>query len=175
MKFLEENGWIYLGDADNRFVLGQPGVMNMLVIGVNPSTTVPGKDDPTIRKVRKLTYADGYDGWIMVNLYPEIASHPDGLPENPDRKLLDLNLRNLKMLQEKYRIAAVWAAWGDAIDSRPYLGKSLVDIQYALDGDFQWYVRGKMTRRGNPRHPLYIKEEEVFDWFPIYDYATFYM
>ena len=55
MKIAETDGWIYLGNTDERYILGQPGRRNMLVFGVNPSTAVPGKDDPTIRKVRKLT------------------------------------------------------------------------------------------------------------------------
>ena len=175
MEWTKKDGWIYLGDENERYVLGQPGVRNMLVFGVNPSTAVPGKDDPTIRKVRKITSAAEYDGWIMANLYPQLASHPEDLHLKADRKLLSKNLDVLKLLQEEYRIVAVWAAWGDAIDSRSYLGEALVEIQVVLDGDFQWYYRGKMTRKGNPRHPLYMKEEEPFSWFAVFDYATAYM
>ena len=174
MKIAETDGWIYLGNTDERYILGQPGRRNMLVFGVNPSTAVPGKDDPTIRKVRKLTAEAGYDGWIMGNLYPVIASHPKDLPHKPEKKLLSNNLKYLKQIQDRYPIDAVWAAWGDAIDCRPYLGKALVDIQEKLDGDFEWFRRGTMTRKGNPRHPLYMKEGELFIWFPVFDYATYY-
>ena len=61
-------GWIYLGDENVRYYLGQPGYRNMLVFGANPSTASPGEEnlDPTIRKVRKLCANAGYDGWIMV-------------------------------------------------------------------------------------------------------------
>ena len=54
-------GWIYLGDDTERYILGQPGKRNMLVFGVNPSTATPGDNniDPTIRKVRKLTAEGG--------------------------------------------------------------------------------------------------------------------
>ena len=31
-------GWIYLGDETERYILGQPGKRNMLVMGVNPSS-----------------------------------------------------------------------------------------------------------------------------------------
>ena len=175
MEFIERNGWIYQGNAEVRYVLGQPGIRNMLVVGVNPSTATPGKDDPTIRKVRKLTALAKYDGWIMVNLYPQIASHPTELHENVNMKLITSNLDCLKQLQKQYRIDAVWAAWGDAIDSRSYLGEALVDIQEILAGDFEWFYRGELTRKGNPRHPLYMKEKEDFTWFPVFDYATFYL
>ena len=74
-KWMDNNpdipeGWIYLGNEKERYVLGQPGDKNILVFGVNPSTAVAGKDDPTIRKVRSISQHDGFDGWIMVNLYP---------------------------------------------------------------------------------------------------------
>ena len=174
MKLKEENGWIYLGNKEVRYVLGQPGVRNMLVIGVNPSTAIPEKDDPTIRKVRKLTALGEYDGWIMVNLYPQITSHPQELHESANKELMESNLDNLKQLQKQYRIDAVWAAWGDAIDNRSYLGEALVIIQDILDGDIQWFYRGRLTRRGNPRHPLYMKEQEDFNRFPVYDYAAYY-
>ena len=100
MEWIKKDGWIYLGDENERYVLGQPGIRNMLVFGVNPSTAVPGKDDPTIRKVRKITSAAEYDGWIMANLYPQIALHPEDLHKKADRKLLSKNLDVLKLLQQ---------------------------------------------------------------------------
>ena len=71
-----------------------------------------------------------------------------------------------------YRIDAVWAAWGNTIDTRFYLGDTLYDIQEELEGDFQWYYRGAMTKDGNPRHPLYMKSGEKYEWFPVGDYAA---
>ena len=167
-------GWIYLGDDTERYILGQTGKRNILVFGVNPSTATPGDDhiDPTIRKVRKLTAEDGYDGWIMVNLYPLRATDPKSLPEKEDKKLLEKNIKVLKALIKAYRIDKVWAAWGNTIDTRFYLGDTLYDIQEALDGDFEWYYRGAMTKSGNPRHPLYMKSQEKYVWFPVADYAA---
>ena len=175
MDLTVKDGWIYLGNDKERYVLGQPGAANMLVFGVNPSTAVPGKDDPTIRKVRKLTAEAGYEGWIMVNLYPQIASHPKELPQQADKKLLKRNLNVLKQLQTDYPITDIWAAWGDAIDCRYYLGEALIDIEETLDGDYMWLYRGKLTKKGNPRHPLYMKEGETFFGFPVYDYVAYYM
>ncbi len=165
-------GWIYLGDDKVRYLLGQPGVDNMLVFGVNPSTAVPGKDDPTIRKVRKIVEHDGYDGWIMVNLYPMISSDPKDLPEEPDKRLIERNLRILQAVVEAYPVRSIWAAWGDVIDSRLYLGEILFDIQDKLKTDAQWFYRGKMTRRGKPRHPLYMKLDVELSWLPVFDYAS---
>ena len=167
-------GWIYLGDDTERYILGQPGKRNMLVFGVNPSTATPGDNniDPTIRKVRKLTAEGGYDGWIMVNLYPLRATDPKDLPPKEDKKMLEKNLKVLKALVKAYHIDAIWAAWGNTIDTRFYLGDALNDIQKELEGDYQWYYRGAMTKDGNPRHPLYMKNGEKYKWFPVGDYAA---
>ena len=117
-------GWIYLGDDTERYILGQPGNRNMLVFGVNPSTATPGDNniDPTNRKDRTLTAEDGYDGWIMVNLYPLGATDLRELPQKEDKKLLEKNLKVLKAVVKAYRIDAVWAAWGNTIYTRFYLG-----------------------------------------------------
>ena len=134
-------GWLYIGDGKERYVLGQPVLRNMLVFGVNPSTASPGEEnlDPTIRKVRKLTAEADYDGWIMVNLYPLRSTDPRDLPEKADKKLIENNMSVLRAIDESYRIDAIWAAWGDLIDTRFYLGDILYDIQEVLDGDYQWY------------------------------------
>lgn len=109
-------GWIYLGDDKERYVIGQPGYYNMLIFGVNPSTATPGDNniDPTIRKVRNLLSETHYNGWIMVNLYPVRSTVPKALPHEPDKKLLENNIKVLKAIQEAYTIGAAWAAWGDA-------------------------------------------------------------
>lgn len=167
------DGWIYLGDEKERYILGQPGRYNMLVFGVNPSTASPGENnlDPTIRKVRNVIRESSYDGWIMANLYPLRSTDPKVLPESANEEILDNNLKALEALNSEYHIGAAWAAWGNAIDTRFYLGEALYDIQDKV-GDFEWYHLGQLTKRGNPRHPLYIKSGEQFHWFPVFDYAS---
>ena len=54
-------GWIYLGNDNERYVLGKPGERNILVLGVNPSTAKPGMMTPPsgmyaeLRRIRDLT------------------------------------------------------------------------------------------------------------------------
>lgn len=166
-------GWVYIGDEKERYILGQPGKYNLLVFGVNPSTATPGDNniDPTIRKVRNIAAETGYDGWIMANLYPLRATNPKDLPQEADKKMLQKNIDVLRAVMSSYTIGAVWAAWGNIIDTRFYLGEALYDIQEALDGDFEWYYRGNLTKNGNPRHPLYMKQGEKMEYFPVADYA----
>lgn len=166
-------GWLYLGNSEERYLLGQPGKNNLLVFGVNPSTASAGENnlDPTIRKVRKVAEAEGFDGWIMVNLYPKRATDPSELPDKADQKLIDNNLKVLAAIEKNYTISKVWAAWGNIIDSQFYLGEGLYDIHEAIESD-QWFYKGSLTKAGNPRHPLYLKLDEPFSWFPVADYAA---
>lgn len=166
------DGWIYIGDSCERYVLGQPGKYNLLVLGVNPSTAVAGKDDPTIRKVRSIAKHDGYDGWIMVNLYPMISTDPNQLPNEADENIIKNNIEVINAVANSYCIGAIWAAWGDLIDKRYYLGDVLFDIQELEELDAQWYYRGSLTRKGNPRHPLYMRLDEQMNWFAVADYSA---
>ena len=167
-------GWLYIGDEKERYLLGQPGKVNILIIGANPSTASPGEKnlDPTIRKIRKMAKEEWIDGWIMANLYPLRATDPKDLPMKADKKLLERNLKVLGALDNSYYIYRIWAAWGDIIDKRFYLGDTLNDIVDVLRGDYEWYYRGTLTRSGNPRHPLYMKNDEKYEWFPAGDYAA---
>ena len=167
------NGWLYVGDEKERYVLGQPAARNILVFGVNPSTASAGENnlDPTIRKVRKLVSEQGCDGWIMVNLYPLRSTDPKELPKKADKKLIENNLKIMRAIEQSYYIEKIWAAWGNIIDTRFYLGEALYDIQETLTSA-EWYYRGEMTKQGNPRHPLYMKSGESFNWFPVADYAA---
>ena len=65
----------------------------------------------------------------------------------------------------------MWAAWGNIIDTRFYLGECLEEIE-RLTTDISWYACGKLTKQGNPRHTLYMKTDEKFDWFPVFDYLA---
>lgn len=168
------DGWLYLGDSKERYVLGQPGQYNLMVVGVNPSTAVPNKDDQTIRKVRQVVATADYDGWIMVNLYPQITKDPDQLDVAADSRLTAGNIQVIQALFKQYMIGGVWAAWGDLIDKRYYLGKQLVKIE-AISTDCEWYYKGTLTKKGNPRHPLYMKTDEQFECFPVWDYACAWM
>ena len=106
--------WIYLGNDYERYVLGQPGERNILVLGVNPSTAKPGDDDPTIRNVRRIEENKGYDGWIMMNLHPQRTPHPEEMEDNPIWS--ENNPMVVKAVMRAFHIHAVWCAWGNMID-----------------------------------------------------------
>lgn len=67
--------WIYERNEDNsaRYVLGQifnPNGNTLLCFGINPSTACPECIDNTIKKIISISRHNGYENWIMLNIYP---------------------------------------------------------------------------------------------------------
>ena len=79
-----------------RYVLGRVGRHPLVCIGINPSTAQPGALDPTLKSVERLANANGFDSWIMFNVYPQRATDPNDMDRVPDRALCDENLRWLR-------------------------------------------------------------------------------
>lgn len=36
-------GWLYIGDENVRYALGEPGSYNLVMVGLNPSTATPDR------------------------------------------------------------------------------------------------------------------------------------
>lgn len=162
-------GWLYIGDDKKaRYVLGEPGSYNLIVIGLNPSTATPLKADPTIARIKKIVEKEGYDGWLMINLYPKRETNPDKLPKNRNKVLSECNCVLIELMCRSYSIASVYAAWGTNIEKFDYLleeCQKLVDIIPTEN----WFTRG-VTKYGHPKHPLYVPYEQEKQWFAVQDY-----
>ena len=163
-------GWIYLGNDSERYVLGQPRERNILVLGVNPSTAKPGDDDPTIRNVRRIAENKGFDGWIMMNLHPQRTPHPEEMEEKAVWS--ENNSMVIKAVMRKFQINSVWCAWGNMIDipGKRFLYDALANIYDVLGESVKWYSFGKLTKHGNPRHPLYMSLNHEFQEFDVRGY-----
>ena len=70
--------WIYrfLSEKEDRFVLGEMGLRPLICFGINPSTAVPEKLDRTLSRVKNESMIRKFDGWIMLNIYPQRATDP---------------------------------------------------------------------------------------------------
>jgi hypothetical protein len=153
-----------------RFVLGPQGDRTLLCFGVNPSTATPEGLDPTTRSVDRLSRYHGFDGWLMLNLYPLICTDPNRLPL---RRRLAFHRANLAHIEAALAAGplALWAAWGVLIEKRPYLPPCLRDIvALTRQHDCQWVRMGKLTKAGHPRHPLYLKTGTALQPFDISTY-----
>ena len=153
--------WVYETNDDNsaRFVLGQ--IFNdvgktLLCFGINPSTACPTCIDNTIRKIISISANNGYDNWIMLNIYPQRATNPDSMHLQCDENLTVQNMLHIKAIVEKYTDSDVLLAYGNLITKRRYLKKCMGEILNELVTKYDKKLKViKLTKKGNPVHPLY--------------------
>lgn len=153
-----------------RFVLGEKGKKPLACFGINASTARPGDLDPTVGRVASVSL-QGFDGWIMLNIYPQRSTDPCNLHPMLDEKLHKRNICEIKDILCGYPSLTIWAAWGNLIELRPYLKKCLVEIVKVLKPySFRWVYKGELTKKGHPRHPLYLRSDLPFHSFDIDNY-----
>jgi hypothetical protein len=170
---MENNKWIYKNDDKNRsrFVLGIEGVNPLICIGINPSTAAPGNLDNTVKSVERLAFSNGFDSWIMLNLYPQRATQPSKIHKRMQYQLHNENLQQIEKLFSHYKELHIWAAWGTLIDFRPFFKKCLHDIySLTINNNCSWVKMGALTKEGHPRHPLYLKKNSKCEYFHILQY-----
>ena len=155
---------IYLNSSDNkyRYALGTKGANTLYCIGINPSTATPQKDDPAIKRVKKTAEKMGFDSFLMLNIYPQRATNPNNMEDEINQKEHKQSLLAFELIKDG---ASVWAAWGDSIHIRPYLKNCLNDIIDLLQRKNINYVKmGELTKRGNPRYPLFVKYQPFSEY-----------
>jgi hypothetical protein len=82
--------WIYEINDDNtcRFVLGTKGEKTLVCFGINPSTAEPGILDNTMKSVDRISKANGYDSWVMLNIYPQRAMNLNDICDERDLNII---------------------------------------------------------------------------------------
>lgn len=105
--------WIYKNNNDNtcRYVLGIPGDKPLICFGINPSTAEPGVLDNTMKSVDRIAKNNGFDSWIMLNIYPQRVTNPDYMNINVNDDICDENLRYIEEILSRGDVT-IWAAWG---------------------------------------------------------------
>lgn len=147
--------WIYKHSADNsaRFVLGTAGESPLVCVGVNPSTAAPGEPDRTVSKVMGFATRNGFDSWVMLNLHPQRSTDPKGMHLAYSPELKAENERHIADLINGRQLTLL-AAWGELIETRPYLSQMLEGIVSVTDASgCDWVSLGDLLKSGHPRHP----------------------
>lgn len=168
--------WIYVPDfyTEYRYILGTRGINPLICIGINPSTAAPEDLDNTLKSVQRIADANGFDSFIMFNVYAQRATDPDAMDLSFNRPLHEENMKAFEYVLSGVGAGirpAVWAAWGTIIEKRPYLSACLTDM--AASGrkhDALWLRAGKLSKAGHPHHPLYLKKDEQLVPFDIESY-----
>ncbi len=174
----DRDAWIYVPDfyTEYRYILGTRGVNPLICIGINPSTAEPGNLDNTLKSVSRIASGNGFDSFLMINVYAQRATRPDDM----DREL-NLALHRANMDAFRYVLAhvgaghrpAVWAAWGTIIEKRPYLPDCVREMA-AIGEEYgaRWLCAGKCSGRGHPHHPLYLRKDEKVCDFDVASYLA---
>lgn len=167
--------WLYVPNTyrDYRYILGTAGEKPLICVGINPSTAAPNDLDNTLKSVERIALANGYDSFIMFNVYAQRATRPDDMEKvcNPVLHRENMAAFRWALEQTKTGAPAVWAAWGTIIEKRPYLADCLRDM-IALGEQLgaQWYSAGARSKKGHPHHPLYLRKDCTLDPFDVENY-----
>ena len=168
----DESVWIYKQSKDmkNRFLLGKRGKKNLICCGVNPSTASPENLDPTMRKVEKIAENNGYDGYIMINLYPMRSTDPKKMHTHADEDIIIENIESIKSILSEGNYE-IWAAWGRLIEEREYLKECLERVaKVANTYNCKWITFGELTKDDHPRHPLFLNTKSKKSSFDMQKY-----
>lgn len=147
--------WVYRTTPNNsaRFVLGTRGSNPLVCFGVNPSTAEPQRLDQTLRRVQGYAARNGFDSWLMFNLYPQRSTLPEGMHLTPSAGLRTENEQCVAEILHGRKVP-VLAAWGGPITLRKYLADMLEGMVRITEmSSCTWLSIGALTKSGHPRHP----------------------
>ncbi|MGB1046803.1 MAG: DUF1643 domain-containing protein [Litorivicinaceae bacterium] len=126
------------------------------VIGLNPSTADDTFDDPTNRRLIGLLDAQGFEGYVLVNLIPESTPYPERLGTHQRR----LSAKNDAVIVETADQAdVVILAWGNGAVRCPF--------RYRLIDQFDDPLCFGRTKAGEPKHPLYLPSTTALTRFQL--------
>ena len=165
--------WIYAPNfySEYRYILGTRGKNPLICIGINPSTAEPGNLDNTLKSVERIALGNGFDSFIMFNVYAQRATSPDDMEKECNILLHKENLEAFRYVLSISEQPAVWAAWGAIIEKRKYLPACVRDmLETGKEFGASWYCAGAITKKGHPHHPLYLRKDEKLKPFDVSTY-----
>ena len=145
----------------------------LICIGINPSTAEPDNLDNTLKSVERIALGNGYDSFIMFNVYAQRATDPDTMERSCNALLHRENLEAFRYVLSISPKPAVWAAWGAIIEKRAYLSQCVRDmVAVGQEYGAGWYCAGAITKKGHPHHPLYLRKDEKIKPFDVEGYLN---
>ena len=166
---------IYKTNHNNkyRYALGKKGKRTLACFGINPSTASPAKLDGTTRSVERIAEFNGFDGWLMLNIYPQRATVPNDIHKRKNTQAILENEAIIYDLFEEMNIDTIWAAWGDLIEIRKFFKPCLSNVYTKINREtLAWARVQALTQKGHPRHPLYKPIQSRFEVFDVEKYIA---
>ncbi len=167
--------WLYAPNfySEYRYILGTRGKNPLICIGINPSTAEPENLDNTLKSVERIALGNGFDSFIMFNVYAQRATDPDAMERVCNPALHRENLEAFRYVLSISEKPAVWAAWGAIIEKRGYLEDCVRDmVAVGREYGATWHCAGAITKKGHPHHPLYLRKDEKLKPFDINAYLA---
>ncbi len=167
--------WLYAPNfySEYRYILGTRGKNPLICIGINPSTAEPGNLDNTLKSVERIALGNGFDSFIMFNVYAQRATDPDAMEKVCNPLLHRENLEAFRYVLSISEKPAVWAAWGAIIEKRDYLAQCVQDmVEVGQTFGATWHCAGAITKKGHPHHPLYLRKDEKLKPFDVEGYLA---
>ena len=165
--------WLYAPNfySEYRYILGTRGKNPLICIGINPSTAEPDNLDNTLKSVERIALGNGFDSFIMFNVYAQRATSPDDMEMVCNAALHKENLEAFRYVLSISENPTVWAAWGAIIEKRKYLPDCVKDM-LTVGAEFgaNWVCAGAITKKGHPHHPLYLRKDEKIKPFDVAGY-----
>ena len=146
----DRDEWLYVPDfyTEYRYILGTRGINPLICIGVNPSTAEPGNLDNTLKSVSRIAGGNGYDSWIMFNVYAQRATRPEDMDRVCNDRLHEANMEAFRYILSH-------------VEKRPYLPGCVRDmVTIGEEYGAHWLSAGKISVKGHPHHPLYLRKDE---------------
>ena len=165
--------WLYAPNfySEYRYILGTRGKNPLICIGINPSTAKPDDLDNTLTSVERIALGNGFDSFIMFNVYAQRATSPDDMERECNPLLHKENLEAFRYVLSISQNPSVWAAWGAIIEKRKYLPGCVRDmLEAGEEFGAKWYCAGAITKKGHPHHPLYLRKDEKIKPFDVKGY-----
>ena len=120
--------------------------------------------------MERLAAANGFDSWIMFNVYPQRATDPNDMDRVPDRALCDETCAGSKPFWPRPN-PPCGAAWGTLIEKRDYLpGLMREMVALTREREIPWVTFGRRSKKGHPHHPLYLRKDSTPEPFDVENY-----
>lgn len=127
-------------------------------IGLNPSTADEQQLDPTLTRIRSFSEREGFDGFLMTNIFGFRATDPKVMRGTRDAVGPENDEALLAAAQRCEIIVAAWGAHGIHQDRALAVAKLLARHKLWCLGT---------TKDGFPKHPLYVKgDQPLVRWTP---------
>ena len=151
------------------------GEKTVVFIGLNPSKANSVNNDRTLIRIINFCSRWNYKNIYIINLFGLISKSPIQLSKSIDPVGINNDLITLKTLEFwKQNINCdLWLGWGDkgnlyGRNSKVLeLIKKLSNFKSAKNNHSKRLLSLGLSKKGNPRHPLYMPNESVLGTYDL--------